>query len=166
VNRSELIAQLRSQRQVWNLLLLEAGEDRMQEPLPGGDWTLKDIVAHVSAYEDWLAAWLEASRRGELPGQSVTTMPDQDARNAIIHRQNRIRLVEDVLAEAGWVFDRLVKAIFALPDAELDNPALTAWYVGPYWDETTPVWRAVAGDSFEHYQEHIPQIRRWLDEKS
>lgn len=164
MNRSELIARMRSEREAWNLLLLEAGEERMEEDLPGGNWSLKDITAHITAYEDWLAGWLEASRRGELPAASVAALPDQDERNAIIYEQNHQRMLEDVLSEAGWVFDRLIKAVHALPDAELDNPARTAWYVAPYWDKNTPVWQAVAGDSYEHYHQHIPQVRKWLDE--
>ncbi|RPH75415.1 ClbS/DfsB family four-helix bundle protein [bacterium] len=164
MNRPELIDRMRRERQGWNLLLLEAGEDRLEELLPGGEWTLKDIVAHITAYEYWLAGWLEASRRGALPADSITTLPDMDERNAIIFSQNHLRLPEDVLTEAGWVFDRLIKAVHSLPDAELDNPALSAWYVKPYWDENTPVWKCIAGDSYEHYHEHIPQIRKWLDE--
>ncbi len=91
MNRSELISQMRSERQAWNLLLLEAGEERLEEILPGGGWSLKDISAHISAYEDWLAGWLEASRRGEVYGPGVTTMDGQDERNAILYRQNRMR---------------------------------------------------------------------------
>jgi hypothetical protein len=163
LNRSELISRLRSERQVWNLLLLEAGDDRLEEILPGGEWSLKDITAHICAYEDWLAGWLEASRRGEVFPPSVTTLPDQDERNSMIYRQNRFRTAEDVLAEAAWVFDRLVSAVHALPDVELEDVARTNWFVKPYWDENTPLWKCIAGDSFEHYHQHIPQVRRWLD---
>ncbi len=70
---------------------------------------------------------------------------------------------EDVLAEAGWVFDRLIKAVHALPDAELEDPARTNWFVKPYWDENTPLWKCIAGNSYEHYRQHIPQVRSWLD---
>jgi hypothetical protein len=44
----------------------------------------------------------------------------------------------------------------AMPEDDLINPGRFAWSQG------RPLWLLVAGDTYEHYQEHIAQIQEWL----
>jgi hypothetical protein len=48
-----------------------------------GDWSIKDIVAHLTAWEERLVAWLEAIAHGTSP--ELPPWPgnfDEDATNA------------------------------------------------------------------------------------
>jgi hypothetical protein len=47
--------QFRADRQVWGDLVAEVGRERMLEPGPMGEWTFKDMAAH-------LAAWIATAR--------------------------------------------------------------------------------------------------------
>jgi hypothetical protein len=41
-------------------------------------------------------------------------------------------------------------------EEELISPQRFAWTQG------SPLWQLVAGDTYEHYQEHRAQIQEWL----
>jgi hypothetical protein len=162
MNKREFIDTMRKEQTGWEALLAEAGAARMTLPGAAGDWCLKDVVAHVSAYEKWLIDLFAAVKCGELPAPSVLNDPDLDRRNAVVYVVNKDRLVADVLAESRQVFAQLISALEALPAEEFINEKTTAWYIEPFWKEPLPLWEAVAGDSYGHYHEHIPSIRAWL----
>ena len=54
-SKAEFLDTMRSERDRWEALLAEADETQMVEPGVAGDWSLKDLVAHVTAYERGLA---------------------------------------------------------------------------------------------------------------
>ncbi|MDQ2806962.1 MAG: ClbS/DfsB family four-helix bundle protein [Chloroflexota bacterium] len=150
----------------WLGLLAQAGPDRLDEPGADGDWTLKDITAHLCVYEWWTATQLEAFTRGErgtvavppgpasLPPGSDT--PDMEARNALIYAHNRARPAVEVLAESDQAFGALMAAVATFPATALTDPHCAEWTAGE-----TPL-AVVAGNSYEHYGNHIPAVRAWL----
>jgi hypothetical protein len=163
MNKHEFIDTMRSERAQWDALLSEIGAANMTNPGAAGDWCVKDLIAHISAYENWLVELFAAVRRGALPSPSVLNDPDVDKRNAVVYAANKDRPLAGVQAESKVIFEKLVAAIEALPEDELVNEKHTAWYVEPFWKEAKPVWEAVAGDSYEHYHEHIPSLRAWWE---
>ncbi|MEP7200045.1 MAG: maleylpyruvate isomerase N-terminal domain-containing protein, partial [Chloroflexota bacterium] len=148
MNKTEFLNRMQTERAGWNALLAQAGEARMTQPGCAGHWSLKDIVAHVTAYEQWLVTWLAAAARGLLTPPSVLNDSDIDRRNGVVYEQNKDRPLPDVLADAERVFQQLVAAVQALPDGDLVNEKRTAWFVEPFWKESVPLWEAIAGDSY------------------
>lgn len=162
MNKPEFIAKLRQEHAAWEALLAEAGATRMALPGAVGFWCLKDVVAHVSAYEQWLVDLFAAVKRGALPAPSILNDPDLDKRNAVVYEANKAKPVDAVLAESHEVFAKLVAALEELPPEQFINEKATAWFIEPFWKEAMPLWEAVQGDSYGHYHEHIPTIRAWL----
>ena len=128
-----------------------------------GHWSLKDVIAHVTAYERGLVEWLEAARRGESIEFPDLDDPDVDRRNTVIYSQNRDRPWPDLLEESRQVFQRLLELVRGIPEEELVEPDLTEWFVRPRWQEGRPLWKCIADDSYEHYRQHIPDVSGWLD---
>ena len=155
MNRSDLLAMLHDERQAWEALLVEVAEHGMTEPGLAGDWTGKDVIAHITWYERETAVMLEEKA---LVGSELWQLP-QDERNVPIYEESEDRDLEDVLAEAQSVFERLIAAIESLTEEEL----LDASRFREMPDEWEP-WKVVASNSYEHYRQHIPGIRAWLDE--
>ena len=54
VTREQLLAALRAERARWEALLAEVGVERLTEPGVAGDWSVKDVLGHLTAY---LRAW-------------------------------------------------------------------------------------------------------------
>ena len=47
-------------------------------------------------------------------------------------------------------------------DADFVDPERTEWFMKPYWGEITSLAAAIANQSYEHYQEHVPDLTAWL----
>jgi hypothetical protein len=163
MSKREFIEILCSERERWETCLGDVGEAQMIQPGVAGDWSVKDIVAHVTAYERGLVEWLEAALRGELLELPDLDHPDVDRRNAAIFLQNQGRPLVEVLRESKQVFERLLELVRGLSEAELTEPERTDWFVRSRWNESRPLWKCIADDSYKHYHQHIPDIRAWLD---
>jgi hypothetical protein len=97
----DLIATMRSERAKWRALISNVGQSVALQSGVVGEWSLKDVVAHVTAYERGLVEWLAAASRGQAFVFADLGDPDLDGRNARI----RVRSVADsfatVLRESG-----------------------------------------------------------------
>ncbi|HKT40570.1 MAG TPA: ClbS/DfsB family four-helix bundle protein [Ktedonobacterales bacterium] len=162
MGKAELLGKMRRGRTAWEALVAEVPRERMTESGVEGDWSLKDVLIHVAIYEDWMADQLEGLARGETDMRDTFAIPfevngfDVNERNAWFFRANRARALDDVLAETQRTFPRLLAAVERLTDDDLNE---TQRYV---WTGGAPVWDAVGGNSFDHYDEHMPNIRAWL----
>jgi len=155
---------MRSERERWEALLAEVDGPQMERPGVTGDWSVRDIIAHVTAYERGLVEWLAAASRGKSVEFPDLDHPDVDYRNAVIFQKNQERPLEDVLLEAKQVFQQLLQWVGQWPEEELIDPQRTEWFVIHRWKESRPLWKCIADDSYRHYHQHIPDIRAWLDQ--
>jgi hypothetical protein len=49
-SKGEVLAAIDRERDAWETLLVEVGEARMLEPGVMGDWTFKDLTAHITGW--------------------------------------------------------------------------------------------------------------------
>lgn len=147
---------LRDERAEWQALLARAGAEHMEEPGVEGEWSLKEVVAHLTWYE---RAVLDGARQvfstGTFirPGRRDETM---DERNARIAAESRSRPLAEVLAEADAVFSQLLGLIERIPDDLLND----ARHLG--LPDDVPPWVRVANNSYAHYRQHAQSVRAWL----
>ena len=145
----------RKDRAEWDRVLAEVREEQMLEPgLPGG-WSVKDVIAHVNWYEQEMVVLLETR---ELAGSELWGL-SADERNVPIHEQNKDLMLDEVLAESNRVFERLWELVSQLDDEDLME-ASRFDQMPEGWEP----WQVIASNTYEHYQEHIPDIRAWLAE--
>ncbi len=163
MTRAELVDTLRTERENWESLLAEIGRERMTQPGATGEWSVKDVIAHVTYYEQWLANWLEAAQRGEVLARTGIDEMEMHERNAVIYGQNRDLPLDEVLAQSRQSFERVLQSVQALSEQDVTDPSRFERYIAAVWDETPPLWECIAGDSFGHYAEHITPIRAWLE---
>ena len=64
MNKTRLLETLRSKRAAWDAVLAEIPAAQMAEPGVAGEWSVKDIIAHVTYHERWFADRLHESLRG------------------------------------------------------------------------------------------------------
>ena len=154
MNKTELLDTMRDRRADWDALLAEVGNERMTQPGVAGEWSVKDIVAHVTWAESETAQLLQP--RGFVESQ-LWELP-QDERNAVVFELNRGRPLPEVLAEAAEVFQQLLDAVQALAEEDLADPVR-------FQDRSMNgiPWRVVVANSFAHYYQHMPDIRAWLE---
>ena len=146
---------LRVGRGQWDALLAQVGVNDVEIPNIEGTWSVKQIVAHLTWYEQ---AVVDGARQITSTG-TLTRNNDglgMDERNARIAAESRARSVDDVLAEANDIFAQLLQVIAACPDDLLNNAKLLSL------PDDIPPWMRVANNSYLHYQHHEQSIQAWL----
>ncbi|HEX5505158.1 MAG TPA: maleylpyruvate isomerase N-terminal domain-containing protein [Thermomicrobiales bacterium] len=138
----------------WAALLARVEPARLDEPGVAGDWSVKDLVAHV--------AWYEREMVGLARGRALAGSPlwevEQDRRNALLRDEQRDRAPDAVLAEAREIHRQALAALDTLADDDLADPRRFAGMPADW-----APWRVIADNTYEHYRAHMPALRAWLD---
>ena len=161
VTKAQLLELIRRERAAWEALLADVGESRMTRPGVVGDWTFKDVAAHLTAWRQRVVNRLRAAQRGERPAPApwiAAGIPaEDDPINDWIYRANRDRPLADVLRESRESLEQLEAAAQALSEQDLTDPQRFSWMEG------TSLSEAIFGNSMDHFHEdHEPELRAWL----
>jgi len=154
MNKAEFFDTLRTERARWDELLSQIDETQMTQPGVVGEWSVKDIFAHVTWFEREMVGMLQARA---LIGSELWDL-SQDERNAVVFERNRHLPLRDVLAEARRVYEQLLEGLQSLSEEELTD-------AGRFREmpaEWLP-WKIIADNTYEHYLAHAPAIRAWLE---
>jgi Mycothiol maleylpyruvate isomerase N-terminal domain len=154
--RAALVATCERERAVWRDLVAEVGVDRMTEPGPMGPWSFKDLAAHLLGWRDRTIARLEAAADGrEEPAPPwPSDLHDDDPINAWFQGRSDGRSVRAVLDDVDLSYERLAKALAALPEDLVTRRDALPWMEGESLAET---------NLFGHlHDEHMPSIRAWI----
>lgn len=161
--REALLTTMRELRAEIDRVVAEAGAERAVQPGSFDEFSLKDVIAHLTGWRQMTAARLEAGLNHEEP---VVPWPDHfdeehdtDGINAWFYEQNRDKSLAEVIAESNDTFDRVERTIATMPEDDLLGPSRFEWLswtnegLGP----------AVVRGSYGHYhEEHEPAVREWL----
>jgi hypothetical protein len=156
MTKAELIRDLHEENRQWEALLADIGAKRMEEPIAPGQWSIKDIVAHIAGWRRRTVARLRAAARGEgePPTPWPAHLPTDDEINAWLHAASRDLPVSEVLRESRQVFDDMMAAVEALPEEGLLEPGRFTWMGGQ------PLSAAALFGHF--HEEHEADMRGWL----
>ena len=149
VAKSEFVERVGGSRQRWDAAIARIPPADGLIPGFSGDWSLKDVIAHITWYDREMLNVLE---RREFAGSELWEMPT-DQRNAAIRQLAKEGTLAEKIAEAGQVFERLMELIGSLSDTDLNDP--TSFPGMPL--EWKP-WQVLASNTYEHYEEHLAQL--------
>lgn len=155
--KAEILSELRAARAEWDALMLEVGESRMLEPGATGEWSVRDVIAHLTSFDRWFVNASEAQFRGEPPPTDGTEWLPWDERNAIHHQRTLDLSLDDVLQQSRDIYARLLAAV-----EQHDENFLTQPQTIPGVPEPIKVWEQLAGNHYDHYRLHAGWIRDWL----
>jgi hypothetical protein len=155
--KEEALARIDSERDTWRALVEEVGPDRMDEPGPMGEWSFKDLAAHVLVWRRRTVARLEAAGGG--PPAPERSWPagvgeDDDSVNAWIYSQHHDRPAADVLRDVDDSYARMRAAVARLDEDVIVTPGRLPWLGGASLAE--------AGRTSHFLDEHEPSVREWL----
>jgi hypothetical protein len=161
VTAGAALAAIDQERSAWEDLLGRIGESRMLEPGPMGEWSLKDLLAHLAAWSDRRLDRLEAAAHGQdEPAPSWPAgLDDEHAINEWVHGQTAERLLGEVVEEFRQGFARLAAVVQMLPEDALNDPRRFPWLEGESVGSAI-----VSGSWFSHWHdEHEQELREWLE---
>jgi hypothetical protein len=158
MKKAELLDHIRGARAEWDRLVAKVDSSRYEQPGVSGEWTLKDVIAHISWYEREIAHMLRI--RSYAEGSEWWGLPSAE-QNAHIYALNRDRSLPDILADSQTSYVDLVVAIERVSDEDLNDASRFA--------DSPPgamPWEIIAQNSYEHYQHHTRDLQAWLERTS
>jgi hypothetical protein len=155
LNKAEILAALEAGREAFLELIEDISEEEMEQPGVVEDWSVKDILAHLTRWEAELIKLLWQARQGEKPTTIHFTSVKIDETNARWHAESQSRSLERVLDDFHGVRNQTIRRVEAFSNKDLTDPNRFPWLGGQ------PLSKWIAGDSFEHEAEHAADIRRW-----
>jgi hypothetical protein len=124
-------------------------DPQLTEPGVAGDWSVKDILAHVTTWEEEALKYLPLILQGDRPPRYSETYGGIDAFNAQMAEQKRILPLSATLRQLEETHHRLIDYIQNAPEEELK--------------QETRFRRRLRFDSYRHYAEHAEMIRKWRE---
>ena len=125
--------------------------EQLLEPGVVGDWSVRDILAHVTTWEQEALNALPAIRRGERLPRYSQLYGGIDAFNALMTRRKCRLALDEVLRQHAAVHADLLTLIGALSDIETASG--------------TRLYRRLGADTWRHYPEHARSIRAWREKR-
>jgi hypothetical protein len=117
-----------------------------------GDWSVKDIIAHVTWWEEEALRHLPSIIAGERPPRYSATYGGIDAFNAMMAERKRDLSLSDVLTQQDETHRRLISFVQSVPEDQFARE--------------TRFRRRLRLDTYGHYPIHTRAIREWRQQRS
>lgn len=166
MTKKQFIEKLLRERDKFELTLNRVGFTRRMT-LKGvtGKWSIKDALAHILAYEQYIADRLNEILHGQeytpcktqsaldafldeygYPDFGSPLLDDESPNAWVVEKYKRVSL-EDVVAQEVQAFSSIIAALEKLPQKLIDEHNL---------------FDRVANNTYKHYREHLRDIRHWM----
>jgi len=154
MTKDELIKKIEAEWDNLQAALDGLTEEQMHQPGVVGEWSVKDILAHITACQTLLIATLFKAEKGVTPditegGKTV------DQQNEQFYREMKDRAFDQVWDDLDASYHQILGRLEGWKEKDLFDPKRFKWMKG------APFVEYIAGDSYEHYAEHAAQIREW-----
>jgi hypothetical protein len=124
-------------------------DSQLTEPGVVGDWSVKDILAHVTTWEEEALKYLPLIAQGGRPPRYSVKYGGIDAFNAQVTERNRGLSLAEVLRQRDETHRRLIDYIQSVPEEQFTRE--------------TPFRHRLRLDTYSHYPIHTRMIREWRE---
>jgi hypothetical protein len=160
--KDHILTALREQFDSWEELLARLSEEQIVAPRFDYDWSIKDVIAHLWAWQQISIARMEAGaqdREPEFPGWITSLGEDweenADRVNALTFETNHNKPWPEVYQNWREGFLRCLGAGKEISERDLLDGDRYSWLKG-----YSLAFILVA--SYDHHQEHLEKLRDWL----
>jgi hypothetical protein len=164
--KKQFVTKLMHERDKFESLLNRVGYTRRMT-LKGvsGKWSIKDMLAHILAYEQYIADRMNEIVHGEeyVPCRTQNALDafldeygypdfgspllDDDGSNEWITEKYKNVSLDDVISQEIQAFVAIISSLEKMPDETINRHNL---------------YERVANNTYRHYREHSTDIKRWL----
>jgi hypothetical protein len=122
-------------------------DEQLMRPGVTGDWSVRDILAHISWWEEEALKYLPHLLRGERLPRYSALYGGIDAFNAQMTEKKRGLSLSEVLRQLDETHQRLVEYVQTVPEEQ--------------YASETPFRHRMRLDTYGHYLVHARAIREW-----
>jgi hypothetical protein len=149
MNRQQLLKQLDKAWTAFKESYAGLSDSRLSEPGVTGDWSVKDMIAHVTWWEEEALKHLPLIIKGGRPPRYSIQYGGIDAFNAQMTEQTRSLSLSDVLRQLDETHHRLIDYVQSAPEEQFTRE--------------TRFRRRLRLDTYSHYPKHAKAIREWRE---
>jgi len=153
--KAALLGNIQAGYDKFEALLAPLSEEQMTTPTVNGTWSIKDNIAHLTAWQGYVLEQLQGVIDGKEPPEFMPGLTTEDEINERVYQENRNRPLAEVLADLRASYQRVLATVQSLSEENMNTPF-------PWSKSGNPAWLLIAGNTYEHYEEHGNIIRRWL----
>ena len=158
MDKTELLEALEDSRQEMLELLEDLPDETLLKPGVIGEWSIKDILAHLTYWEGQVVTLLFQIQSGiAKPTTAHFSGEHVDVLNQRWYEAGKDRSLEMIWQDWVGVRKQTIRRVADFNDKDLIDPQQYAWAGG----KTLFEW--ILGDTTEHEEEHGDQIGEWLD---
>ena len=158
--RSELIARIQERRAALDALIGALSPEQAVAPRPDGGWSVKDHLAHLAAWQcvAYLRVIGQMDHEHEVFGMDLARYEatSEDGLNAAVYQSCKDRTLAEVRATFEQAYQQVLSALAQLRSDDLQRP------VDPDQPHLGTLAATVAGNPYEHFEEHAAWIRAAL----
>ena len=147
MDRRQLLKRVDKAWEAFNESYAGLSEAQMMEAGVTGAWSVRDILAHVTTWEEEALKHLPLILKGGTPPRYSVQYGGIDAFNARMTEQKRSLSLSEVRAQLAATHGRLVDFIQSVPEHQL---------IGD-----TRFRHRLRLDTYSHYPIHAEAIRQW-----
>jgi len=114
-------------------------------------WSVRDLIAHVTTWEEEAVKHLPAILEGRRPPRYSVTYGGIDAFNALVTARKKDLSLAEIFKQQAAVHRRLIEMIERTPEEQLASG--------------TRFCRRLRLDTYGHYPGHTEAIRRWREQR-
>jgi hypothetical protein len=124
---------------------------QLMEPDVTGAWSIRDIIAHVTTWEEEALNHLPAVLAGRRPPRYSVTYGGIDAFNAVMTTKKEGLSLSEVFQRQEETHRRVIDMIERAPEDQVMRD--------------TRFRRRLRLDTYNHYPKHTKAIRRWREQR-
>jgi hypothetical protein len=152
LTRAQLLHRLDSAWTAFKASYAGLSEARLLEPGVSGTWSVRDILAHVTTWEEEALKHLPSILEGRRPPRYSVSYGGIDAFNARTTQEKAELSLPDVLRQLDETHQRIIELVRRAPETLLTRE--------------TRFRRRLRLDTFSHYPKHMVAIQRWRERQS
>lgn len=161
MNKQTLLNEIERAHQDMTRWLAALSDDEKTAPILNEGWSVKDSLAHLIDWEKMTLDWLARSLHGEevkrfVEGFQYNTEAEREAvmekLNTHLYEQNKNRPLQEVMQDFRATHRAIFDFVAQMNDDDIFDPNRFAWRNG------SPAFDMLAGNTYEHYDEH----RQWI----
>jgi hypothetical protein len=157
-DKQQILTMLREEYDRWDDMLASLSEAQLTNPQLPENWSIKDVIAHLRAWQQRSIARMEAglhNREPQYPAWPAQFDPEEEGQphdlNAWLYTQDRDRPWSSVHEDWRAGYLRFMELGQAIPEKDLLDATRYPWMAGQ------PLISSLQA-SLEHHQEHAEYL--------
>jgi hypothetical protein len=162
LSKDQLIDRIMDSHDRLEEVLEMLSETQMLQPGVIGEWSVKDILAHLMEWDRRFILWYDTGLQGiELnPPEEGYTWEQLDEVNRLIYNLHRDKPLVDVLAGYRSSYMTVLVRVGMIQESDLDRPGLYRWLQGG------TLLGFINADTWDHYDWARNGIAAWMQNQS